>query len=143
VKEWYVIGTLLTAFWGNGATEEGRTTWEEVFYGTAAECAVQAAGFAKSTEASWDSVRDKMADPAMLNYQQPLRFNKGLKHITSVRGFCVPFESERQIKDLLPEAYQGFQGERFDSAGKLEAFEWWDGKGGKKITPPDVLKGGK
>lgn len=131
--QWFVVGWMVTVLWGNGAVEEARTNWSDVYFGTSAECQSLAANFRVSEEKRSERV---MSDPYMLTAkhgQNPTKWNGGIKNLQVGSAFCAPFASAAAIKATFPEGWVGMPGSRGTKNGGREPFKWWDGPDGATI----------
>jgi len=129
---WFVVGTMVTVLWGNGAYEEGRTTITDVFLGTPSACQVIADHLRDHQQQSFERDAEYLGRSSVKHAQWPERYNGGIRE-AYVAGFCVPFASEKEIKKVFPKAWDMMGGTRLTGQGTSEAFKWWDGANGAAL----------
>ena len=127
--EWFVVGTVVTLLWGNGAAEEGRTQWSEVFCGTMDECQVQADSEVERLTSYWEEqlLRHREELRHTRHGIQPQRYH-GVRHITAL---CLPFDSEEKNESAFREGWRWMRGLRMDGEGDLVGSMWWEGPTGE------------
>jgi hypothetical protein len=106
---WFVIGYMVTVLWGNGATEEARTQWVDVFFGTAEQCQARATDYLQGLNNKSDSTLSQLKDESVSHAQQPRRYNRGIVQFNYASALCAPFDSEARILKTFPKRGKQWQ----------------------------------